>query len=85
MRYQLFTYDLWGNDKDGYQVNDLYRQDIFELDLDNMTDKEIFKAIGIKPQSQNHVMFDNNCDMEYTLYIVAKKNHKPVCELRKLD
>ena len=79
-KYRLYTYDLWGNSKDGYQVNDVYSQDVFEID-DSLTDKQIFKIIGIKPQSQNHVEFDTNGD-ENTLYIQAKKDAKPICELR---
>lgn len=81
MKYRLFTYDLWGNDKDGYQINDYYYQGIFTLSP-ALTDKEIFKEIGIKPQSQNHVEFDSIGD-ENTLYIISKKNGKPICELRK--
>ena len=84
MKYKLYTYDLWGNDKDGYQINDYYGQDEFDIN-ESMTDKQIFKIIGIKPQSQNHVEFDDHYIDSDTLYIIAKKNSKPLCELRRIN
>jgi hypothetical protein len=81
--YKLYTYDLWGNAKDGYTINDYYGQDTFELDS-KLTDKEIFRLIGIKPQSQNHVMFDNGISDDSCLYVVSKKDYRPVCELREI-
>lgn len=83
-KYRLYTYDLWGNARDGYQVNDVFKSDTVIDITDDMTDKQIFKAIGIKPQSQNHVEFDNNSMSEHSLYIQAKKDSRPICELRLL-
>jgi hypothetical protein len=83
--YKLYTYDLWGNDKDGYTINDYYAQEIYEISED-LTDDQIFKMIGIKHQSRRHVEIDDAIsDHDYALYIIRKKDNKPICELRRVE
>ena len=45
MKYRLYTYDLWGNEKDGYDVNNVYASEI-TIDIDpNAHDETIIKKI----------------------------------------
>jgi hypothetical protein len=45
MRYRLYTYDLWGNEGDGYEVNDVSASEI-TIDIDpNDCDKAIIEKI----------------------------------------
>lgn len=82
--YRLYTYDVWGNDNDGYEVNDVYRQsDTVEIDFRDWTDEQILAALkdagiwdgvhtlGICMHS------DSEC-----IYIEDPKNGKPIAELR---
>jgi predicted NAD/FAD-dependent oxidoreductase len=51
--WRVWTYDVWGNAEDGYEVND--RTDQGYLDLpDNPTDEQIVKALI------NHGVLNNN-------------------------
>jgi hypothetical protein len=83
--YKVFDYDVWGNEKDGYTVNDT-RSTIFTLEIDFEKTDEIeiikeLKAIGfLKKTSKNSKYFvdmtdENDITIDYSGY--------PVCELRK--
>ena len=78
MKYQLYTYDLWGNARDGFTVNDVYRQsDIINVD-ENTSDRAINRRLGI-----HGVKWDG--EHGYVLYGVSARNEgKPICELRCL-
>jgi hypothetical protein len=90
MRYQLYTYDVWGNEKDGYEVNNIFSTNaIYELD-ENMTDKEIVKALkdqGLIKKGIHTSSIEIDGEMDYTLYFDdVKGGHcKPDFELRKID
>ena len=84
--YRLYTYDLWGNDEDGYEVNDVYRSTKIELDPVNMTDSEILDVM-IKEEifeSIQNVEIAISSDDE-VWYFVTKDQGKPLCELRLED
>jgi hypothetical protein len=79
-KYQLLGYDVWGNAKHGYEVNNMYNLGEFEIN-DDMTDTEIVHHIGCNKQ----VEIDNCISDETTIYFKMKKSGKPLCELRLIQ
>ena len=93
MKMKLYDYDVWGNDKDGYEVNDIYAAlvgyDLFHAEnvyidvLESDTDKQIVQKLK-KSTWMKKTVKDSKVDiegeMEYGLYL----NYcgKPACELR---
>lgn len=83
--YQLVTYDLWGNNKDGYEVNDIYKQDLFILISSWNEDLEILKALrseGILTKTTRYKDYTLNHN-EDVIYIEYKSY--PCCELRQIN
>jgi len=78
MKYQLYTYEIWGNSRDGYQVNDVYRQSVI-IEVDETTSD---RAINRRLSAQG-VVWDG--EFGYTLYGSAKRDGRPVCELRAIE
>ena len=44
-KYQLVTYDVWGNPEDGLEVNNVYRYDVFYDISDTETNEEIIHRL----------------------------------------
>ena len=85
--FEIISYDVWGNDKDGYEVNQAFTTGEFVYLREDMTDKEIIEALVnvgyYSPDSLNdmdHV--DIEGEFGYSLYIEYKG--KPKNELRRL-
>lgn len=81
MKYKLYTYDLWGNEEEGFIINDYYSQSI-HVDIESdMTDEQIISLLNFtNPES---IMIDEIGYPE-TIYFVTH-NQKPVCELRLIN
>lgn len=80
-QYRVYTYDLWGNEEDGFQVNDVYRQSQVLDIAENATIDEI-KAILLDECFSADIVADKiTIEGEDTLYI--EYACKPVAELRK--
>lgn len=80
-QYRVYTYGLWGNEKDGYEVNDVYRQSqILEI-ADNATGNEIKALLLEECFSEGSTSEKITIEGEETLYI--EYDGKPVAELRK--
>jgi hypothetical protein len=43
---EIWTYDVWGNEEDGYEVNDRSKVDTIETDLTELTDAKIKELIS---------------------------------------
>ena len=41
---QIYDLDVWGNEEDGFEVNDVYKGDIFEVP-DNYTTDDLFNLL----------------------------------------
>lgn len=88
--YRLWTYDVWGNARDGFEVNDRYdhgelagvrcRLEVFnagtphEFHTHAPTDRQLSRLVGGKGLS-----WDGESD--HTLYAEFGRNGKPACEL----
>ncbi len=75
MQFRIYRYDVWGNEEDGYEVNDTYRtSEIYEL-CANWTDKQVIAAIegrGIEISWLD----EDTC-------LISTKTGKPLGELRR--
>ena len=91
--YRLYTYDVWGNARDGFQVNDRYwqgeigvtcKRQVYNAGTDQEfatyepTDLQLNRAIGGRGLS-----WDGESD--HTLYAENKRNGCPACELEAIN
>lgn len=85
MKYQIFTYDLWGNDKDGYEVNDVYPGQVIEIPdcVFNGTDRDLVHYLRRKHGAIGRFLrlWEVTGESGYDLYF--SYNGKPAFELRR--
>ena len=75
-KYEIFDYDVWGNEEEGYDVNDVMPTGIV---ISTDTSKSsICKKLGLDDPYKIDVLFSE--DVIYIDY-----DGKPYCELRKID
>lgn len=78
MKYEVISYDIWGNARDGFEVNQAFRTGRF-IDIDaNTTDRAINRRLGVQG-----IQWDG--EHEYTLYGTLKRNGMPALELQPVD
>lgn len=68
--YAIWFYDVWGNDEEGYSVNDQSKSGTIELP-DNHTEDEFLEAIG-EYFDMDQCMISDDCDPEFSYEIVLK-------------
>lgn len=90
--WEIADYDVWGNVKDGYEVNDVYRRGTIDLKIPARrynvgteqefvsaypTLKQIREALDIKPR----IRIETDGD-DLVIYVNARKDGYPLGELR---
>jgi len=55
---QIYDLDVWGNEEDGYEVNDVYKGDIFEVPT-NYNENDIFDLLKSQGFLKNYVQKDD--------------------------
>lgn len=76
--YNIVTYDVWGNARDGFEVNQaFYTGRTVEID-EEATDYAINRALSVRG-----VTWEG--DPDYTLYGTLKRNGMPALELQRED
>lgn len=55
---QIYDLDVWGNEEEGFEVNDVYKGDIFEVP-DNYTDNDLFNILKDQGFLKNYVRFED--------------------------
>ncbi len=83
MKYRVYSYDVWGNEKDGYEVNDCFYSGETTKLHKGMTDNQIIKKL--KKEGIINKWIKNHCvsisgEEEYSLYFEYKG--RPEFELR---
>lgn len=84
----VYSYDVWGNAKDGYDVNELYKFGTFELawndiDLDdNKSVLRFLKNIGFIKKSVKLKSLAFDGDPDFTIFVSDAKDGQPICEIR---
>ena len=77
-KYEIITYDVWGNARDGFEVNNAFTTGrVVEIDP-NASDRAINRALNARG-----VRWDG--DPDYTLYGVLTRNGRPALELRRVQ
>lgn len=86
MTFKLYTYDVWGNSRDGFEVNDRYSNGMVtirvkeskynvgtpqEFSSFHPTNLQLSRAVGAKG-----LEWDGESD--YTLYAALKRNGRPI-------
>jgi len=79
--YRLYTYDLWGNSEDGFEVNDIMSTGLTYDIPDEATDAEIL-AIVFEGDKESFEVNGNYCCSD-TIYIDSVEEGAPAYELRK--
>jgi hypothetical protein len=81
--YRLYTYDVWGNEKDGYEVNDCFKtSEVYEIDND-LSDKDLIKSLktqGLIKKGIHAKSITIDGEPDYTFYFEYKG--RPEFELR---
>lgn len=75
-KYEIFDYDVWGNEEEGYDVNDVIPTGIFIFT--DTSKSSICKKLGLDDPYKMDVYVN-----EDSIYI--DYDYKPYCELRKKD
>ena len=86
MKYEYISYDVWGNDEDGYEVNQAFHTGEY-VDIDPMADNEgIVKNLQEQGFIRGAIEYDElriDGEAEYSLYFEYKG--RPEFELRQTD
>ena len=75
-KYEIFDYDVWGNDEEGYSVNDVIPTGI--VIYTDTSKSSICKKLGLDDPYKLDVYYS-----EDVIYIDYDGN--PYCEIRKID
>ena len=92
MKFRVYGLDAWGNDEDGYTVNDCMDTGIVIRIADDSTFFNKFadsvvhalKRAKLIKKSAWYNRFDIDGDTEYTVYVNDAKNLYPLYELRRI-
>lgn len=92
-RYEIISYDVWGNAKDGYEVNDAHRTGIIIELPEECTDRHIRRALYDCGYCTRSVLWSKlevcNAYTEsgsiYMEHNSIKEAGRPFCELRPVD
>lgn len=80
MKYQAFTLDVWGNQTDGYEINDFYKYQIIDgSDLDNFKDFCAEHLLGNPDQYEI-----DSCSTESFFEIRCIETGEPVLHLQRI-
>lgn len=88
--YRVWTYDVWGNPKDGFTVNDRFKQNTITFDSDS-SDAHIIRLLKREGYINNKCRFSSfsfDGEPDYTLYLnydTQAMGSYPLLELEKED
>jgi hypothetical protein len=88
MKYDLIEYEVWGNKRDGFEINDCFRvMKGIEID-DNDTDKDIvkkLKEVGYLKNTvrMNQMVIERNSESMIEFY--ERKDYKPSFNLERVE
>ena len=87
VKYQLITYDVWGNDTDGYKVNNAFTTSDYITLTGDETDDQILQIMIDAGISSTDAIgkIEFTGEHEYSLYAEWVSNGKPAFELRSVS
>jgi hypothetical protein len=82
--FQLMDLDVWGNEEEGFEVNDMWAIERFEWTLaewedDTFVINELIESGYLTEKARDRVGLDGN---ERTLYINDDQTGRPLYEIR---
>jgi hypothetical protein len=77
--YDLILYDVWGNEKDGWDVNDGFRCGVSVTLPEDATDAQVIAAIYSEEERADVVVDPGESDI---ICMRAVHNGRPIGELR---
>lgn len=85
-KWEVRSLDVWGNARDGFEVNDSSRVGSIEIP-EGATDRDVLKILRdenyLSTQSSGLVKIDHQSSDESHMDIVERRNGKPVFQLSK--
>ena len=92
LNYQIISYDVWGNNRDGYEVNDC-RYTPYKIELpDDFTDKQLKRALydsGYASRGIMNAKISIEGEAPYSIYVnltaIRHGGYYPYCELRPVE
>lgn len=86
-KWEVIDYDVWGNAKEGFEINDMFRTGTYVMISEDMTDEKIIEALrrqgvlkkGIRSSS---IRVDAHED---DIWIEDARNGRPEFGLRKVS
>ena len=81
MLFNIAELDVWGNAKDGYDVNNIYRTDEY-IDVE---DTEVETLAEVLKEWYNLPAFTVDGDEKYTLFLESEDTAKPLLYLYRED
>lgn len=83
-KWQLFGYDVWGNEEEGYNVNDIFPGPVVTLTNRAEYNARAFdSAMRRRGSNLRYSMIDEGRSDEDTLYFDTPSG-KPIAEMRRL-
>lgn len=85
MKVSIISYDVWGNDKDGYEVNQsFYWRTGVDFNLDWNSNRDLVKFLKQEDYLAKHVKVSNLefDDHEQVVYINRRRDGYPLAEIR---
>jgi len=72
---EVWTYDVWGNEEDGYEVNDRSKIAEYETDLTELSDKDIKEIIEENFFHPETIDSDGNGDDQHVYLVLNDMDH----------
>ena len=85
MMYEVVSLDVWGNRRDGYEVNDAYSTGVYININEDTSDADIIKllkAAGFLKKTCKNKSFSVNGEFGYSLHITHEPTDYPVYDLK---
>jgi hypothetical protein len=67
---EVWLYDVWGNEEDGYDVNDRTKIASYDTDLTKLTSKDIDEIIKDSFHHEENISIDNNVMGDNPVYLL---------------
>ena len=69
-RIEVWVYDVWGNEDDGYEVNDRSKVSDYETDITELTSESIKNIIEEEFFHPENIEIDNNVMCDNPVYLI---------------
>lgn len=83
--YKIYTYDVWGNAEDGYEVNNMFESSFIIMLKPDCSDQEIKEALIETGFCNDEILKEKiDTDGDDTIIYINLSDGEPFCELREV-